>query len=300
MEPQHKHKRKPRRRLVAFFATLALAVGGVGVSQIGTAQAAPQDYWRGPNPTESSIEALRGPYSTSTTSVSSWVSGFGGGTIYYPTTTSDGTFGGVVIAPGFTATESSMSWLGHRLASQGFVVFTINTNSTLDQPSSRGDQLLAAVDYLRNSSSVRSRVDGSRMAVMGHSMGGGGTLEAVKDRPSLKAAIPLTPWNLDKTWPEVRTPTLIIGAENDSIASVSSHSIPFYTSLPSSTDRMYLELDGASHFAPNSNNTPIAKYSIAWLKRFVDEDTRYDQFLCPLPSSGWFSDFSDVRGNCPR
>ncbi|SFC00575.1 serine aminopeptidase domain-containing protein [Streptomyces aidingensis] len=300
MEPQHKLKRKPRRRLAAFVTALALAAGGVGVTQLSTAaQAAPQDYWRGPDPTESSIEALRGPYSTSTTSVSSFVSGFGGGTIYYPSTTSE-TFGGVVIAPGFTAYQSSMSWLGHRLASQGFVVFTIDTNSTLDQPASRGDQLLAAVDYLRNSSSVRGRVDGSRMAVMGHSMGGGGSLEAASDRPSLKAAIPLTPWNLDKTWGEVTTPTLIIGAENDSIASVSSHAIPFYTSLSSGTDRMYLELDGASHFAPNSNNTAIAKYSIAWLKRFVDEDTRYEQFLCPLPSDGWFSDFSDVRGNCPH
>ena len=25
----------------------------------------------------------------------------------------------------------------------------------------------------------------------------------------------------------------------------------------------------------------IAKYSISWLKRFIDNDTRYEQFLCP-------------------
>lgn len=51
------------------------------------------------------------------------VTGFGGGTIHYPTTTGDGTFGAVAIAPGCTAYESSIAWLGPRLASQGFVVF---------------------------------------------------------------------------------------------------------------------------------------------------------------------------------
>ena len=148
------------------------------------------------------------------------MTGFGGGTIYYPTDQSQGTFGAVVVAPGYTARQSSIAWLGPRLASQGFVVFTIDTTTVYDQPASRGDQLLAAVDYLTQRSTVAGRVDAGRVAVMGHSMGGGGTLEAVKDRPSLKAAIPLTPWNADKTWPEVTTPTLVIGAENDTIAPV--------------------------------------------------------------------------------
>jgi dienelactone hydrolase len=223
--------------------------------------------------------------------------GFGAADIYYPSSTSEGTFGGVAIAPGFTATRSSMAWLAQRLASFGFVVININTNSTSDQPSSRGTQLIAAVDYLRNSSSVRTRVDGSRMAVIGHSMGGGGTLEAAKDRTNLQAAIPLTGWNTDKSWPEIQTPTLVVGAQNDSIASVRSHSEPFYNSLPSSLDKAYLELRGASHSAPVSPNTTIAKYSISWLKRFVDNDTRYEQFLCPRPSSTAISEYRDT---CPH
>jgi predicted dienelactone hydrolase len=261
-------------------------------------------YQRGPNPTTASISATRGPFATSQTSVSSLsVRGFGGGTIYYPTSTAEGTFGAVAIAPGFTASQSSMAWYGPRIASQGFVVMTIDTNSRFDQPASRGDQLLAALDYLTQSSSVRTRIDPTRLAVMGHSMGGGGTLEAAKDRPSLQAAIPLTAWNTDKTWPEVRTPTLVIGAENDSVASVASHSIPFYNSLPSTLDKAYLELDGASHFAPNTSNTTIAKYSISWLKRFVDNDTRYEQFLCGAPHQadlGFGSAISDYRDTCPH
>ncbi|MFG2773887.1 alpha/beta hydrolase family protein [Streptomyces sp. NPDC048350] len=262
------------------------------------ADAADNPYQRGPAPTVASIEAARGSYAVSQTSVSSLaVTGFGGGTVYYPTSTSDGTFGAVVISPGFTAYESSIAWLGPRLASQGFVVFTIDTLTTLDQPDSRGRQLLAALDYLTQRSSVRGRVDASRLGVMGHSMGGGGTLEAAKSRPSLKAAIPLTGWNTDKTWPEISTPTLVVGADGDTVASVATHSEPFYESLPASLDKAYLELNGATHFTPNSSNTTIAKYSISWLKRFIDDDTRYDQFLCPLPRPSLT--IEEYRGTCP-
>ncbi|MFC7534093.1 alpha/beta hydrolase family protein [Actinoplanes sp. GCM10030250] len=257
-----------------------------GITLIPSANAATQAFPKGPAPSNSSIEAVRGPFATAQASVSSLAaSGFGGGDIYYPTDTSSGTFGAVVIAPGFTARKSSMAWLAPRLASQGFVVFNIDTLTTSDQPASRGRQLLAAADYLTGRSSVRTRVDASRVAVVGHSMGGGGTLEAALSRPSLQAAIPLTPWNTTKSWSRNTVPTLVIGADGDSVAPVRTHAEPFFSSLPSSPGKAYLELNNASHFAPNSSNTTIAKFSIAWLKLFVDNDTRYQQFVCPGPGT---------------
>ncbi len=302
--PARTAARVPRTRswAAAVAAKSALVVGlalfGAGAA-VAPAQAA-NPHERGPDPTEQSVTAPRGHFDTDTTSVSSLVSGFGGGTIYYPTDTSQGTFGGVVVAPGYTAGQSSMSWYGHRFASQGFVVFTIDTTTRYDQPNSRGRQLEAALDYLVDRSAVSDRVDGDRLAVMGHSMGGGGTLAAIDSRPELRAAIPLTPWHTQKNWSSVRTPTLVVGAENDVTASVRSHAIPMYESLPDSLDRAYLELRGASHFAPNVSNTTIAKYGISWLKRFVDEDERYEQFLCPPPRTGIGTDFSDYRDSCPH
>ncbi|MFC4529199.1 alpha/beta hydrolase family protein [Sphaerisporangium dianthi] len=278
---------------------LALALTGGSVAYAPGAHAAAGPYERGPAPTESSIEAARGPFATAQTSVSSLsVSGFGGGTIYYPTDTSQGTFGAIAISPGYTATWSTLSWLGPRLASQGFVVFGINTNTLYDQPDSRGRQLLAALDYLVRSSSstVRSRIDSTRLAVAGHSMGGGGTLEAANARPSLQAAIPIAPWNLTKIWSGVRVPTMIIGGQADAIAPVATHSQPFYTSIPSSTEKAYMELTAASHFFPQTSNTTMAKYMISWMKRFIDDDTRYDQFLCPAPRSIAISEYRDT---CP-
>jgi predicted dienelactone hydrolase len=295
----HRDRRRRTRPRHLFSAVVAMTLTGAGVALVPAAEAAVNPFERGPAPTVSSIEATRGPFAVSRTTVSGFsVSGFGGGDIYYPTSTSAGTFGAVAIVPGYTASRSSMAWLAPRIASQGFVVFNIDTLTRSDQPASRGRQLLAALDYLTRSSSVRSRIDASRQAVVGHSMGGGGTLEASDSRPSLQAAIPLTPWNLDKTWSQIQVPTMVIGAENDSVAAVSAHAIPFYNSLSSGLDKAYLELNNASHFAPNSSNTTIAKYSISWLKRFVDNDLRYEQFLCPAPRVG--TTISDYRDTCPH
>lgn len=282
-------------RLIAVaFAGAALAIGSATQPVV----AADNPYERGPNPTNSTIEATRGPYAVSTKTISSLSArGFGGGTIYYPTSTADGTFGVIAVSPGYTAAQSTISWLGPRIASQGFVVITIDTNSRFDQPGSRGTQLLAALDQTIADTTVRSRIDASRQAVMGHSMGGGGTLEAAKTRRSLEATIGLTPWNLDKSWPEVEAASLEIGAQNDSVAPPGSHAIPFYNSLTNAERRSYLELRGASHFAPNSSNTTIAKYSIAWLKRYVDNDTRYEQFISPGPSPSLTNGISDYRIN---
>ncbi|MFG3708957.1 alpha/beta hydrolase family protein [Micromonospora sp. NPDC047670] len=289
-----------RPRSVRRAAGLALAAALAATATLAAppaARAADNPYERGPAPTVALLEASRGPFATASQSVSSLsVTGFGGGVIYYPTSTSEGTFGAVAISPGYTAAWSSISWLGPRIASHGFVVIGIETNTRLDQPDSRGRQLLAALDYLVERSSVRGRIDSTRLAVSGHSMGGGGSLEAAVARPSLQAAVPLAPWNLDKSWSDVRVPTLIIGGESDSVAPVSSHSEPFYTSIPASSEKAYLELNGASHFFPQTVNTPTARQAVAWLKRFVDNDTRYEQFLCPGPSG---SAVEEYRNTCP-
>jgi len=277
--------------LVGALALSSMAIGS------GPAQAQ-TSYQRGPNPTTASLNASAGPFAVSTSSITG-ASGFGGGTVYYPTDTSQGTFGGVVITPGFTATSGTYAGLARRVASHGFVVAAINTNSTLDQPDSRGAQMLRALDWLAGSSptAVRSRLDSSRMAAAGHSMGGGGTLRAANDRPSLQAAVALQPWHSSKSWTGVRVPTMIIGAENDSIASVSSHSEPFYNSMSNAPEKAYVELNGESHMAAATNPADQARAMVAWLKRYVDDDTRYDAFTCPPPSS---SDYSEWRNTCPN
>ena len=272
---------KLRAALVAALATLALTTPAA----LGGAVAGAAGFERGPAPTAAGLEAAAGPYAISQVAVAnSATPGFGSATIYSPTSTADGTFGGVAIVPGFTGTQASIAWLGARLASHGFVVITINTNSLFDQPAARGAQLRAALAYLTTSSSVRTQVDASRLAVMGHSMGGGGALEAAKSNPSLKATIGLMPWHTDRTWPEVVSAALVVGAERDTTAPVNSHAKPFYNGMTAAPEKVYLELNEAGHSLATSIQTTVAVHSIAWLKRFVDDDTRYSQFICPGPA----------------
>ncbi|MEV5831357.1 alpha/beta hydrolase [Spirillospora sp. NPDC052242] len=262
-------------------------------------QAAANPYERGPAPTDESITADEGPFEYETIDVPAGSGpGFNRGTIYAPTDTGQGTFGAIAVSPGFVSPEGWISWYGPRLASQGFVVMTIETTTMLDFPAARGDQLLAALDYLTSGDSpVRDRVDASRLAVMGHSMGGGGTLEAARERTDLRAAVPLAPWNLTSDWSGVRTPTMIISAQNDFIAANGLHSEPFYEGLTSAPEKAYAEIENTGHMSFNTPNDVIAKYAIAWLKRYVDDDTRYERFLCPAPADD--PALVEYRDTCP-
>jgi dienelactone hydrolase len=289
------------------FSMRAFAKASVFAALISGSAIAAAQYAKGPDPTLANLEAATGTFATRTTTISRYsVSGFGGGTVYYPTTA--GSYGAIAISPGFTARQSSISWMGTRLASRGFVVITIDTNSTSDQPDSRARQLKSALDRLvtmsRTSGNVLyGKVDPNRLAVAGHSMGGGGSLAAARDYPQLKAAIPLAPWHTTKNFSTVSVPTLIIGAENDSVAGVSSHSIPFYNSLSTGIPKFYLELNGADHFFPQASSWYpfVGRYMISWFKRFVDNDTRYSAFLCGLQNDADYrgTRVSDHRNNCP-
>jgi len=289
-------------RGVVGFAKASLFVAAMSMSALAAAQ-----YQKGPDPTVAGLERA-GSFTVRTTTVSSLAAvGFGKGTIYYPSAA--GSYGVIAISPGFTAYQSSISWMGTRLASHGFVVITIDTNTTSDQPDSRGGQLTAALNKVvslsRTSSNVLyNKVDATRLAVAGHSMGGGGTLAAARDNPSYKAAVPLAPWHTTKNWSTIRVPTLIIGGESDTVAGDSSHSIPFYTSIPNSTNKAFMELNNADHFFPQASaQYPlVGKYMISWFKRFVDGDTRYSPFLCGAPHQAQIAVTSKIqqyRSNCP-
>jgi dienelactone hydrolase len=266
-------------------------------------------YAKGPDPTKSMLEASRGPFTYTTTSVSSTqASGYRQGTIYHPTNVT-GPFAAIAISPGYTGTQSTMSWYGPRLASHGFVVITIDTNSIYDQPSSRATQLMAALNQLKTFSNTSShpiyrKVDPNRLGVMGHSMGGGGTLIAARDNPTLKAAIPLAPWNTSTNFSSVSVPTLIIACENDNVASVSSHALPFYNSIPTSTKKAFMEMNNGDHYCVmtgRANEPLMGKYAVSWMKRFMDNDTRYSPYLCGAPHDAdvALTAISRYYENCP-
>ncbi|WP_239141381.1 poly(ethylene terephthalate) hydrolase family protein [Plantactinospora endophytica] len=278
-------------------AGIAAAVGLFTVTAAtGPASAADNPYQRGPDPSRTSVATETGPFANASVSVPTGY-GFNGGRIYYPTDSSQGTFGAIAISPGYTALFSAeLAWMGPWLASHGFVVIGIETNSRNDFDTARGTQLLAALDYLTQQSPVRDRVDPNRLAVAGHSMGGGGALSAAVRRSSLKAAVGIAPYSPSSNLANDRVPTMVFSGQADTVVTP-SYAIGLYNSLPTTTESVYLEVAGADHgFMVGRSNPVMIRTMLPFVKMFIDNDTRYSQFLCPLLDS---SGVVTYRSTCP-
>lgn len=299
-----------------FQATLTLSAALLLAATLpGTAQAAEGTYLRGPAPTIASVEAPAGPFQIASHVVKDPV-GYKAGTVFYPSNAQgQGPFGLIVVTPGFIETQSWNAWWGQYLASHGFVVINIDTHSTLEFPAARAKEELAALhDVVRRSAEPDSPfyglVDPSRQGAMGHSMGGGATLEIAKANPYLKAIVPMAPFQTSGTdYSKLTVPTLIMACKGDVVATASAHSEPIYKSLSPSLDKAYLEMQGgAGHPCTTSVGTSdkvrtlAGKYGLAWFKRFMDEDTRYNQFLCGVPHAlDMFGKvISGYKGSCPH
>lgn len=110
----------------------------------------------------------------------------------------------VVVMHGFAGDRFGMSGIARRLAGSGFAVLSIdarghgeNRNAFARNWGSAGafrPDLGAAVDFLR----LDSRVDGSRIALLGHSMGAGAVLDYAGHDSGIDAAVMLSGgWRLE-------------------------------------------------------------------------------------------------------
>ena len=55
----------------------------------------------------------------------------------------------------------------------------------------------------------------------------------------------------------------------------------------------YVELNGASHFAPNSTNPTLSRLIVSWFKRYLEQDARFTPFTCGFSGTA----ISDFRTN---
>jgi predicted dienelactone hydrolase len=230
--------------------------------------------------------------------------GFGGGTIYYPSQAS-GRFGAVSLTPGFTENAAAIAHWGPYLASEGFVVIIINTTSGLITPEQRSDEQLQALDYVIQqsntaSSPIAGKVDPNRTAVGGHSMGGGASVLSARNRPTLDAIVPLTPWLLYQE--PITVPALFFACQSDVIAPVATNASPLYEAATG--EKLFVSVAGGDHFCVNSPNAvgageEVGETAVAFLDRFVNGDTSVVGELCGAGAPTVGTAFDDVRSTCP-
>ena len=213
---------------------------------------------------------------------------FGAATIYYPVGASE-PMGGVAIAPGFTEEQRHIAWWGPRLASHGYAVLVLDTNDRRERPDARADALIAGVTLLRaegrrRGSPLFGRIDAAKMAIMGHSMGGGGALLAADEHSDLiRAAIPFTPWEPETDLRGISAPTLVLAGAADRVAEVEGHAWRHFSMIPESTPKVYMEIAGGDHYIADTTRgmdlATVGRYAIAWLKLYVDGDEQYRDLI---------------------
>jgi dienelactone hydrolase len=246
----------------------------------------------GPEPTAQSA-SVDGPYG-----VESYTSGFSnkpaylGGTIYYPTN-AEPPFAGVVICPGWTASQSSMAGWGPFLGSHGIVVMTIDTNTPLDDVALRAVALRDALASLkeengRGESPLQGKLS-DRFGFMGWSMGGGATWINGAEHPELiRTGISLAGHHLTAGGAQIASGTtvasmLLAGALDSAILGGADQSQTAYEAMAATTPKILYEMANEDHYAwgtpTTTNGGALGRYALAFQKVFLEGDERYRPLL---------------------
>jgi len=94
---------------------------------------------------------------------------------------------------------------------------------------------------------------------------------------------------------------MIMACQSDRTAPVGLHARPFYNAISNSNDKVLIEFNNGPHNCANgvssNNQSLLSTYGVSWMKRFLDKDGRYNQFLCG-PNHEANSGISDYRDTC--
>ena len=218
---------------------------------------------------------------------------FAGAMVFYPLTLSfDPPNGAVAFVPGFRASSSNYEWWGPTLASLGYTVFILDTNSPTDGLAARAEALKAAVELIASENSnaaspINNKIDTSKIAIMGHSMGGGASLAAAADMgDAVKAVIPLQLYccepggSFDGDYSGLNTPALLIATATDDVAPPAQHARLLYDSIGG--PKVYMEFAEGDHMVvTNAGNEKqaIGRSTLAFLKVVLDGKTNLQQHV---------------------
>ncbi len=210
---------------------------------------------------------------------------FASAMVFYPLTLSfDRPNGAIAFSPGFRAAADNYEWWGPTLASLGYNVFILNTNEPTDGLAARAAALAALVDFIQAENSnpespVHNKIDTEKIALMGHSMGGGAALAAAEQLgDAVGAVIPLALYccepgaAFEGDFSAMTAPALVIASAEDQVAPPADHARLLYDSLGAET-RVYMEFAAGDHMFP-ANGGPehdtMGRMTLAFLKAYLD------------------------------
>jgi len=184
---------------------------------------------------------------------------FSSATVYHPASGGGSQLPSVVLVGGYACGEQVMAAWAPFYASHGIVAMTIGTCAPFrDKPPDRSRALVDASaalqgEHHRAGSALEGRLDASRRAVQGYSLGGGAVQLAALADPTLRCAIAISPHaGVPPSLPDELTasvPMLFLVGERDREAPSQAHSWPQYyrTAAP----KLIFEVAGGDHFVAN-------------------------------------------------
>ena len=254
------------------------------------------------------------------------------GIIFYPGWTGNWKLPAVVIVPGFACHKEDYFWLADALVENGYVAISIDGTGQADiggaHPLSEMsvmpyvNDVSDAITYLTTESPVADIVDAEKIAIAGHSYGGGTvTVAAVVDE-RVKACIMLSPIMDALAEPKgyaskSRCPTIVLDGHMDGVLVTVSNAVPIYRDLNS--PKQLILIEGGTHMG-FTNIYPVASlleiptlawqipveahYCVAWLDYYLKGDeSAYKRIITPIPHLSRFSgmayDFGPGKASKP-
>ena len=183
--------------------------------------------------------------------------------IYYPAESegtdtpprlSDGPYPLVGFSHGYFAPPQFYSELCKHIASHGYVVASIGTETGFIQFIDRQARDTHGMLYWMEEQSETSgaffegTLDDSEWAVVGHSNGCRANMQILEWDDSIKTVVAMEPRLADLPGLTSFTGSLfVIGGSNDLINPVQNHAVPFYAEASNASRRSYIEIEGAGH-----------------------------------------------------
>uniref|UniRef100_A0AAN0NPD1 GlacPETase n=1 Tax=Pseudomonas TaxID=286 RepID=A0AAN0NPD1_9PSED len=232
--------------------------------------------------------------------------------VTYPCTLSKAAYPATTLTGGFSNTKEQMTWLSEHLSSHGYIVITITPRNIFGAPTGWESAHKAGIAKLRSERSRRAsplynKLDPSKFALTGFSMGGGGALLAAADLGSqVKVAVPMAPFlgSNNPNYSAITAKVLIQAGANDTVANPSTVA-SYYQSLPTGISRALTTFRSASHLdwinTGNTNRQARLKTLVtSWLKVYLDGNSDYATYLDGAEHSrhlaeDWFTRFEYVR-----